>query len=269
MDRSSIGGIGIAVGALLVAVVLDGSSPAALINVSAFVLVVGGTIGATMASYRMADFKNLKDVIRVAFRSGEEDVNALIRLLVGFSVSARRDGLLALDARVQEVTDPFLRSGLQAVVDGVDPEFVRLLMETELQSSEARHRRGASMLETAGGYAPTMGIIGTVMGLVHVLSNLTSASSLGPAIATAFIATFYGIFSANVVWLPLGGKLKVRSQEETLVRELMIEGVLSIQSGDNPRAMEEKLRAFLPPRAAGTGDAEGTADTKTAEAPAP
>lgn len=269
MDRSSVGGIGIAIGALLVAVILDGSSPMALINVSAFVLVVGGTLGATMASYSMADFKNLRQVIRVAFRSTEQDIDALIQLLVSFAVSARRDGLLALDAKVQEVDDPFLHSGLQAVVDGVDPEFVRVLLETELQSSEARHRRGAGMLETAGGYAPTMGIIGTVMGLVHVLSNLTSAASLGPAIATAFIATLYGIFSANVLWLPLGGKLKVRSQEETLVRELMIEGVLSIQSGDNPRAMEEKLRAFLRPAAVHAGEAAPAPEAKAAEAPAP
>ena len=247
MDKATLGGWAIAFVALVGSVLLDHGSLAALFNPSAALLVLGGTLGATMVSFSLKDIKAITAAARVALRDPASQMQGLIDMMVGFAESARREGLLALDRRLEDISDPFLKAGIQSVVDGVDPELVRALLETELTNLERRHEVGAKVLETAGGYAPTMGIIGTVMGLVHVLSNLTSAASLGPSIATAFIATLYGIGTANLAWLPLSTKLKNRSAEEVQEREMMIEGVLSIQAGDNPRIIREKLEAFLPP----------------------
>lgn len=247
MDLTTVLGLIGAVVALLLSVFIDKGSLLALMNLSAFVLVFGGTIAATVISFRGKDLRAVGQLFRIAFVAHEMDPVEVIHKLVAFAEFARREGLLALEARLDELDDRFARSGLEAVVDGVDPELVKNLMETELSFLEDRHKNAASILEIAGGYAPTMGIMGTVMGLVHVLANLTNAAALGPAIATAFTATLYGIGTANLFWLPLAAKLKNRHRQEVLVREIMLEGILSIQAGENPRMLEEKLLAFLPP----------------------
>jgi chemotaxis protein MotA len=247
LDVMTLGGIGIAVFALIASVFLDHGSILSLINPSALLLVLGGTVGATVASGGDREVRSFVSLLQKAIRSDPVDLRGAIELMVRFAQFARREGLLALDAELDNIQDPFLRTGIQSVVDGVDPEVVRDLLQTELQHLAQRHKRGASLFETAGGFAPTMGIIGTVIGLVHVLSNLANANGIGPAIAQAFTATLYGIASANLLWLPLANKLKVRAADERLVKEIYLEGILSIQAGDNPRLVRSKLLTFLPP----------------------
>lgn len=248
MDIATGGGIVLALGSLLLGFVLDGGSLIALVQVNAAILILGGTLGATMTSVSLKQFLRLGVYLKVALLGKVESPLAMIDQLVELASVARREGILALEDQIETFSDPFLKSAVQLVVDGVDPELVKNMLETELMFIEERHESGAGIFETAGGYAPTMGIIGTVMGLVHVLGNLKDVSSLGPQIATAFTATLYGVASANIFWLPIGNKLKKRNKEEMLLREVMIEGVLSIQAGENPKILGQKLRAFLAPK---------------------
>ncbi len=170
-----------------------------------------------------------------------------VALLVSLAEQARREGLLALDAKLGEIDDEFTRKGLQLVVDGSDPALVREVLEAEIDGMATRHAAGATPFEKAGGFAPTMGIIGTVMGLVHVLQNLSAPATLGPSISTAFIATLMGVGSANVIFLPVANRLKAMSAEEIELRTLTVEGILSVQAGDNPRIVAEKLKSFIAP----------------------
>lgn len=257
MDLTTILGLVIGIGALLVSVVLEGGHLASLISVPAFVVIFGGTIGATAIGFTLEELKTVPTLMRIAFRDEKHDVGSLISTLVSFAEKARREGLLALEEDLNAIEDKFLKKGMQLVIDGTDAELVRSIMETELAFIQERHHKGASIFDAAGGYAPTMGIIGTVMGLVHVLGNLSDTESLGPAISTAFLATLYGIFSANIFFLPLAGKLKNRSAHQVLVYEVTLEGILSVQAGDNPRIVEEKLEAFLAPTKRKNPQAQG------------
>jgi chemotaxis protein MotA len=180
-----------------------------------------------------------------------------VKLLVSLAEQARRDGLLALDSKVAEVEDDFTRKGLQLVVDGIDPDLVREIMEAEIDGMMARHHEGAGPFEKAGGFAPTMGIIGTVMGLVHVLQNLSAPSTLGPSISSAFIATLMGVGAANVIFLPVANRLKALSTSELEVRTMTLDGLLSVQAGDNPRVVEEKLNSHIAPEERGREDEPG------------
>lgn len=245
MDRATVGGMVLAVAAVLGSVLLDGGNLMAMANLSSLVLIIGGTVGATVIGFGLKELQQLPRAVRVAFREPSADNRKLVAQLVELAEFARREGLLALDGRLDDLGDPFLLKGMRGVVDGLDPELVRSLLETEMEFLARRQKTFVAMLESAGGYAPTMGIIGTVMGLVHVLANLSNTATLGPSIATAFTATLYGIFTANVFWLPLAGKLRFRSQQEMERAEIMLEGVLSVQAGDNPRLLEEKLLSFL------------------------
>lgn len=247
MDLTTIVGLAVGIGALLVAVIMDGGHLSSLLSPSAMVMIGGGTLGATAIGFTVEELKTVPALLRIAFQEESYDISRLISTLVNFAEKARREGLLALEEDLSTIEDKFLKKGMQLVIDGTDAELVRSIMETELAFIQERHHKGASIFEAAGGYAPTMGIIGTVMGLVHVLGNLTDTESLGPSIATAFIATLYGIFSANILFLPIAGKLKNRSAHQVLVYEVTLEGILSVQAGDNPRIVEEKLEAFLAP----------------------
>jgi chemotaxis protein MotA len=247
MDLTTILGLVIGIGALLLSVILEGGHISSLFSVPAFVMIAGGTIGATAIGFTVEELKTVPTLMRIAFKDEKHDVASLIATLVSFAEKARREGLLALEEDLNAIEDKFLKKGMQLVIDGTDAELVRSIMETELAFIQERHHKGASIFDAAGGYAPTMGIIGTVMGLVHVLGNLSDTESLGPAIATAFLATLYGIFSANILFLPIAGKLKNRSAHQVLVYEVTLEGILSVQAGDNPRIVEEKLEAFLAP----------------------
>ncbi len=245
MDLSSIIGLVLGFGMLIASFVLDGGHVTSLLKPTAAMIVFGGTIGATMTSFTVNDLKQVGTLFKIMFSEKKYEVNELIVTLCGFAEKARREGLLSLERETASVDDEFVRQGIQLVVDGTDPTLVRDILETQIEFTNQRHKIGADIFETAGGYSPTMGIIGTVMGLVHVLSNLAEPEKLGGAIALAFIATLYGVGFANLVWLPIGHKLKLKSKQEEFMKEITLEGILSIQAGDNPSIVREKLRAFL------------------------
>ncbi len=249
MDLATLVGILMALVGLVLGFTVDGGTIGALIQGPAALIVFGGTIGATLASTSVKQFLNVGKFLKIAFFTKGNEPAVLIQDLVQLATVARREGILALEDRIEEFSDDFLKGGLRLVVDGVDPESVKNMMETELLFVDERHESSSKIFEVAGGFAPTMGIIGTVMGLIHVLGNLADVSKLGPQIATAFTATLYGVASANVLWFPIANKLKHRHAEEQLLREIMIEGVLSIQAGENPTILGQKLKAFLSPNA--------------------
>ena len=226
---------------------MEGGNPATLVQGSAAVIVFGGTFGAAIVSAPLSDTIGLWKVTMKAFMRPSHDAAPTINKFVKFAEKVRREGLLVLEEDVGQEKDAFLRSGMQLVMDGNDTDLVRDILATALRYLEDRHSRGALYYENLGSFAPTFGIIGTVMGLVMVLQNLADPSSLGGAISAAFIATLYGVVSANAIFMPLANKLRQASHEEALMREIMIEGILSIQAGDNPRIVKEKLSAFLPP----------------------
>jgi chemotaxis protein MotA len=247
MKASTAIGIGAAFGALLLSSMMDGTSPTSFINIPALIIIIGGTFGVTLASTGMDVMKRVPSLYKLVISADPPDMRGRLDQLVGLADQARREGLLALDAQLPEIEDPFTRNALQLVVDGTDPEMVHTILEAEVDGMAARHAVGASPFEKAGGFAPTMGIIGTVLGLVHVLQNLAAPSTLGPSISAAFIATLMGVGSANVIFLPIANRLKAISSEEVELRMMTVEGILSIQAGDNPRLVSEKLMSYVPP----------------------
>lgn len=252
MDPSTLLGLMLGWGAFIGAILWEGGtgSVGAFWNPPAFLLVVGGTVGATILSFPIERIHALPAILRNAFVAGDDDAwEDILRVLVGWAETARREGLLALEADADRAPDPFLGKGLRLAIDGTDPELVREILETEISSREARHAQGANVLLSMGGFAPTMGVIGTVAGLVFMLLDMSDQASMGRRISTAFIATLYGVSFANLVLLPLGNKLKRRAEAEAFRCEMMVEGVLAIQAGYNPRIVEEKLKAFLSPAA--------------------
>ncbi|MHB1837102.1 MAG: flagellar motor protein [Solirubrobacteraceae bacterium] len=256
MKAASAIGIGLAAGGIMMSALMGGTSPAAFMDIPALLIIFCGTGGVTLASCGMPAMKRIPTLYKLVFGPPEIDLNERVQQLVGFAEQARREGLLALDSKASEIEDDFTRKGLQLVVDGSDPELVREVLEAEIDGMIARHHEGALPFEKAGGFAPTMGIIGTVMGLVHVLQNLAAPSTLGPAISSAFIATLLGVGSANVVYLPVANRLKALSAAEVELRTLTLEGILSVQAGDNPRVVAEKLGSFVPPAERGSEDDE-------------
>jgi chemotaxis protein MotA len=263
-------GIGIAVAAvgILLAAMMDGTSPAAFINMPALILIIAGTGGVTLASCGMDGVKKIPSGYKLVIGADPIDVQGRVNLLVSLAEQARREGLLALDAQIAEIDDEFTKKGLQLVVDGTDPELVRDILEAEIDGMTARHHAGALPFEKAGGFAPTIGIIGTVMGLVHVLQNLSAPATLGPSISSAFIATLFGVASANVIYLPVANRLKALSAAEVELRTLTLEGILSVQAGDNPRVVADKLTSFVPPAERSAGDADNVTEMPQREAEA-
>ncbi len=259
MKAASAIGIGAGVFALLFASMMEGTQPMAFFNIPALIIVLVGTGAATLSSVGMDTMKKIPALYKMAFGPPELDMRGRVELIVSLAEQARREGLLALDAQLAEIDDDFTRKGLQLVVDGTDPELVREILDAEIDGMTTRHAAGANAFEKAGGFAPTMGIIGTVMGLVHVLQNLSNPSMLGPAISTAFIATLLGVGAANVIFLPVGARLRALSSAEAELRILTVEGILSVQAGDNPRVVGDKLRSFVAPAERGDGDDESSA----------
>ena len=247
MKVISVIGLVIALAGLYVGSTMEGSNPMAVLNPAAMLIVLGGTLGATITGTSFEAVKSIPKLYMKAFNSAPPDLTAKVAELVGYAESARRDGLLALDEVTNTIEDPFTRKGLQLVVDGTDPDLVADILESENDAMRKRHAAGVQPFEKAGGYAPTMGIIGTVFGLVHVLANLDKPETLGPSISAAFIATLLGVATANIVYLPIAARLKQLSQEELHARGLIVEGILSIQAGDNPRVVQEKLITYVPP----------------------
>ena len=248
MKVSSIIGLAVAIGGLFLGATLEGSNPMAVLNLPAMLIVLGGTLGATIMGTSFESVTNIPKMYMRVFTATPPDLVAKVGELVGYAESARRDGLLALDEVTATIEDPFTKKGLQLVVDGTDPDLVADILESENDAMRKRHAASRQPFEKAGGYAPTMGIIGTVFGLVHVLGNLDKPDTLGPMIAAAFIATLLGVASANIVFLPMAARLKQLSEEELHARAMIVEGILSIQAGDNPRVVQEKLITFVPPK---------------------
>ncbi len=247
MKQSTAIGMGMAIAMLLLSVIMEGGNPAALVNIPALLIVGGGTFGATLSSTSFALAKNMPKLAILAIKGEEVEPGGIVPMMVRLAEKARREGVLALEDELNQIEDPFTRKGLQLVVDGADSEIVQAILGAEIETTAARHLRNATLFQTAGGFAPTLGILGTVLSLVHVLENLSSPSTLGHSIAGAFLATLYGVGSANLMLLPIGNRLKEISGREVAYRELLLEAILSIQAGDNPRMLEEKLQGFLSP----------------------
>ncbi len=248
MDITTIGGLLIAMAAIVINVFMEGGSLGHLFEPAALILILGGTIGATMMGFRRRDVSKLGSVLVSAFTSKPELAGDMVNRLVSMAEKARREGLLSLQDEATKVPSPLLSKGLSLVVDGTDPEVVVSHLETQLELDEERILTCAQILEAAGGYSPTIGIIGTVMGLVNVLGSLGgSAEELGGAIALAFLATFYGIAFANLVWLPLASKVKQNAAYENRMGRMYIAGIVGLQTGEAPRALRGRLEAFLEP----------------------
>jgi chemotaxis protein MotA len=234
--------LGIAMGATM-----EGTNVAVVMNVPAVLIVLVGTLGASIAACGLEVHMKLPQLFKKAIMPDDLDLVGRVGEIVGFAEKARRDGLLALDEAVKEIDDPFTQKGVQLVVDGTDPDLVAAVLDAENEAMRKRHAAGRAPFMQAGGYAPTMGIVGTVFGLVNVMNNLNQPSTLGPLIAAAFLATLMGVGSANVVFLPMANRLKELSEAELHFREMTLEGILGIQAGDNPRVIAEKLMAYVPP----------------------
>jgi chemotaxis protein MotA len=250
MDPAAIVGIVVAFGAVFGSMVMEGGSPAALFLPAPLLLVFVGTIGAGVAGGMLKDSISVVGTLMKAFTSKAQDSQGTIETIVGLAERARREGLLSLEEAAKGIDDQFLRDGLQTAIDGADPEELRDILEGQIMAKRKADKQGAKFFADMGGYAPTIGIIGTVIGLVHVLENLSKPAELGHLIAGAFVATLWGVMSANVMWLPLASRLKRVSELECQQMELVVEGILAIQSGTNPRVVQQRLDSLLPPGAA-------------------
>jgi chemotaxis protein MotA len=232
-------------GAVFGGAALEGLHMGALVQPTAALIVLGGTAAATFVSFPMGTLiQAMKDVKKV-FLPGKDDPEAVIKNIINYAAKARRNGLISLEQEAQTVKDSFTKKGISLVVDGIDPQKLRETMEIELGSFEEHGKGSVEVFESAGGFAPTIGIIGAVLGLIHVMSNLSDPSKLGGGIAVAFVATIYGLMTANIFCIPFGTKLKHRLKEELLQKEMVIEGLIAIQNGENPHFIEQKLRAYL------------------------
>ena len=246
MDPALIIGVVLAVVAIVGSVTMEGGSISSIFLIPPMILVFGGTIGAAVAGAVMRDVSSLPKQLIRAFTAKTPKPDDAVEVLVRLAGRARREGLLALESEAAEVEDEFLRRGLQLAIDGTDAEEVAIILSTEVETKRATDRAAAKLFADMGGYAPTIGIIGTVLGLVKVLGHLSSPSKLGAEIASAFVATLWGVLSANAIWLPIGKKLERVSSLEVTHMQLLLEGVMSIQAGANPRVIEQKLLSFLP-----------------------
>ncbi len=246
MDKATLVGIGGAFGIIILANVLEGGNPMSLILLPPMLLVFGGTIGAAIAGGTMADTKAAIKAFVRAFTWKANPAGELVPVVVSLADKARREGLLTLEDAIADVDDDFLKRGVSLAVDGTDPEELRDILECEVIAKKAGDKHAAKFFADMGGYSPTIGIIGTVMGLVHVLENLSQPDKLGHLIAGAFVATLWGVLLANVVFLPIGNRLTRLSQIEASRMEMVIEGVLAVQAGANPRVVAQRLNSLLP-----------------------
>ncbi len=245
MDIVSILGITLAFAAILGGQLLEGGHAGSLLQLTAFIIVMGGTIGAIMLqSSSKIFFQGMKLTKWIIFPPNAVP-HDLINHVLGWSGIARKGGLLALEPQLDDLPDAFTKKGLQMLVDGAEPEKIRVALEVEIATYEKHHLDAAKVWQAAGGYAPTIGILGAVMGLIHVMENLSDPSKLGSGIAVAFVATIYGVGSANLFFLPISSKLKSIIEQEVIMREMLIEGLVSIANGENPRVIESKLQGYI------------------------
>ena len=257
MDLATL--IGILLGFSLVgyAVVSKaGAASVAFVDPASAMIVIGGAIASVMAGAPLARFLKTGKFFSKALMHKEQSAQKLIEDLVGYAEIARRDGILSLESAIRDADDPFIVQGIQMAVDGTDPELIDAIMNNELEAIADRHEQGKSIFDNLGKYAPAYGMIGTLVGLVIMLMNMADPSKIGPAMAVALITTLYGSMMANMIAMPIADKLGVRSDEELMFKTIIIKGVMSIQSGDNPRIVEQKLKTFLPPSARGQSEDE-------------
>ncbi|WP_182201109.1 flagellar motor protein MotP [Paraliobacillus salinarum] len=241
--------IGITLGFIMIAfgIVSSGGTSGfvSFVQVSSVVIVLGGLAAALLINFNMEQIKLTGRVVKEAFNQNQHDIPTLIELFERLSERARREGLLALENELDNVDDPFIKKGVLLAVDGIEPEVINDIMNAEINAMEDRHQKGRTIIEKAGEYAPAWGMVGTLIGLVLMLNNLTDPATLGPNMAVALLTTFYGSLLANLVFIPMAGKLELKTDEEIFIKQIVIEGVIGVQSGQNPRILKEKLSAFL------------------------
>ncbi len=258
MDIATFIGMILGFGLLLWAMLGSaGGGVETFLDAPSIAIVVGGTIATVLMSFPLRQVLSMTKVVKNAFFAKATDPHALIRDLVKYAEVARRDGILSLENMTRDNDNSFLVSGIQMAVDGTDPELIEGIMTSELESVADRHLRGKAILDNIGKYSPAFGMIGTLVGLVLMLKNMDDPSSIGPGMAVALLTTLYGAMIANLIAGPLGEKLALRSEEELTLKSIAIRGVMSIQSGDNPRIVEQKLKIFLPPSQRGGNDKDG------------
>ncbi len=245
MDVVSLLGLLLGLAAIIGGQWLEGGHVSSLVQPTAFVIVMGGTFGAVMLQSPFATFMQGMAMAKWVFAPPVLGQRELIDRIADWSHAARKEGLLALEGHLVELGDPFLRKGLQLLVDGAEPERVREVLEVDISVQQDKMKLAARVWESAGGYAPTIGILGAVMGLIHVMENLSDPSRLGAGIAVAFVATIYGVGSANLVFLPIAKKLLAHVAHITLTREMYVDGLIGIANGDNPRIIESRLQGYI------------------------
>ncbi len=246
MDIATILGVISAFGLVCIAIFMGGGIQLFL-NIPALMIVTGGTLGATMINYPLKEVFGVFSVVKKALFTKNSPVDDLIKKFIKFANKSRKEGILSLESEIKDVTDEFLKKGVQLSIDGLEPQEIRDVLETEVDFIRTRHQLGAEIFATMGAFAPALGMIGTLIGLVQMLQTMDDPGSIGPAMAVALLTTFYGSIIANIVCLPIAGKLRTRSKEEVLAKEMSIQGIISISNGDNPRILEQKLLAFIPP----------------------
>ena len=255
MDITTVVGL-VAGFTLIIMGIFNGGQLINFFDVPSLLITIGGTLAATMVCYPLYQIVGIVGVMRKAFFHKSIPPTELIEKIVGFAETARREGILALEQAVQEVDDAFMGAGIRLAVEGTEPELIQTILETELSFVDERHKSGAGVFDFMGSAGPAFGMIGTLVGLVNMLQNLDDPSAIGPGMATALITTFYGAVTANLIYIPFAGKLKVRSAEEGLQKRMIMEGIMSIQSGDNPRIVEQKLNVFIAPNLRSSSEAE-------------
>lgn len=245
MDITSFFGVSFGIICILLGQALEGGNIGQLMQVTAAFIVFGGTTGAVVLSFPMDDLKQSIKELNMVFLTGAVDYNAMIEKILGYAQKARKEGVISLESDAKTESDPLIKMGLEAVSDGADPHLVREMLETFLSRLETQKAGAAKVWESFGGYSPTVGIIGAVLGLIQVMQNLSDPSKLGAGIAVAFVATVYGVGAANLIAIPLGTKIKFKAKQEFVAKEMAIEGIIAIQAGESPTLIERKLVAYL------------------------
>jgi chemotaxis protein MotA len=245
MDKATLIGLVMGIGAVLGGQILEGGSLHSIMQFTAAVIVFGGTFGAVFLSYPYENVLGAFKDIRIIIKEPVRDPAEIISQLTKYANKARKEGILSLEKEIKNIQEPFLSKALTMAVDGVEPNTIREAMETELEYLDEHGKVNSKVFKSAGGYAPTIGILGAVLGLIHVMENLNDPSKLGAGIAVAFVATVYGVGSANLLFLPIATKMEMRHRHNMILKEMMLEGVVSVSTGENPRLIEEKLNSFL------------------------
>ncbi len=245
MDITSIFGVFFGIFCILLGQMLEGGNIGQLMQVTAAFIVFGGTTGAIVLSFPIEDLKQAIAEMKLVFLTGSVDYNVVIEKIMNYAQKARKEGVISLESDAKVEPDPLIKMGLEAVSDGADPSLVREMLETYLSRLESQKAGAAKVWESFGGYSPTVGIIGAVLGLIQVMQNLSDPSKLGAGIAVAFVATVYGVGAANLIAIPLGTKIKFKAKQEFVAKEMAIEGIIAIQAGESPTLIERKLQAYL------------------------